>query len=164
MLLTALAAIVVVAIAGGGIFELSQNSRRTGAAPASAPATSAPAASAPATTAPATAFATPTETTTAEPTSTPTPAASFWTRGYSTPELAIDQFVNDQGYVYGGDCRTAPKSADYCSTSVGKVTSGTVYALGGIGAKAEVWVLLRKVGGKWYVVDVVSAASPPPWP
>jgi MFS family permease len=105
----------------------------------------------------------PTEAPTPKTTTAPTPAGSFYTRGYATPELAINQFVVDQKYTYGGDC-TSPKSGtNYCSSYVSDVSSGSVYAIGGIDSEAEVWALMRKIGGKWYMVDVAKATASPPW-
>jgi hypothetical protein len=105
----------------------------------------------------------PTKTPSAKPSTAPTPAGSFYTSGYSTPELAINQFVHDQGYSYGGDCDTASSGSDYCSSHVSDGSSGSVYAVGGLGSEAEVWVLMRKISGKWYMVDVAKATASPPW-
>jgi hypothetical protein len=87
------------------------------------------------------------------------------TSGYSTPELAINQFVDDNGYTYGGDCASATVAADFCSSFVSNVSNGRVYAVGAPASEAEVWVLMRQVGAQWYVADVASAAasSPAPW-
>lgn len=105
----------------------------------------------------------PTKTPSAKPSTAPTPAGSFYTSGYSTPELAINQFVSDQGYSYGGDCSTASSGSDYCSSHVSDGSSGSVYAIGGLGSEAEVWALMRHIGGKWYVADVAKATASPPW-
>ena len=107
----------------------------------------------------------PTKAPTAKPSKAPTPAGSFYTSGYSTPELAMNQFVDDQGYTYGGACTSPVAGADYCSSFLKSGASGSVYAIGSPGSAAEVWVLLRKISGKWYMVDVVtaSAATTPPW-
>jgi hypothetical protein len=93
----------------------------------------------------------------------PTAATSFMTRGYSTPEQAMNQWVTDQGYTYGGDCASA-SDTDYCSSMVKKLDNATVYAVGGLNSEAEVWVLLEFAGGKWYVSDVASTTDgSPPW-
>jgi hypothetical protein len=101
---------------------------------------------------------------TVEPTAPPTPSGTFWTGGYSSPELAMNQLVTDEGYTYGGDCMTVSSDVDYCSSKVGTVSSGVVYAIGSPGSEAEVWALLVQVNGKWYVADAASAADSPPWP
>jgi hypothetical protein len=102
---------------------------------------------------------------TEEPTPEPTPEPSFWTDGYADPEGAIEQFVTDRGFFYGGPCESAAPSAGYCSSFVATIGQGSVYAVGPISSEAEAWVLLREVGGLWYVVDLASAGegSPPPW-
>lgn len=107
----------------------------------------------------------PTEEPTEELTAEPSPTASFWTDGHPTPEEALEQFVTDQGYIYGGPCDTAPLAVDYCSAFISTVTEGRIYALGGPASEAEVWVLVRQIDGSWYVVDLASAAdgSPAPW-
>jgi hypothetical protein len=106
----------------------------------------------------------PTPPPTEEPTPEPTPETSFWTAGYADPEDAIDEFVSNGGFVYGGPCDTAT-SGDYCSGLVKTVGQGRVYALGPLASEVEVWVLLRQVDGSWYVVGLASAAdgSPAPW-
>jgi hypothetical protein len=118
---------------------------------------------------PAVVFATPsgggqaTTAPTSKATAAPTAGASFMTRGYGTPEEAINQWVTDQNYTYGGDCDSAPSGSDYCSAKVDELDSGVVYAIGGLASEAEVWVLVELSGGKWYVADVASASGTPPW-
>jgi hypothetical protein len=94
---------------------------------------------------------------------TATVAPSFLTRGYSTPEKAIGQWVMDQSFSYGGDCVSSSATEGYCSAMVDKLQTGVVYAVGGIGSEAEMWVLLVQRDGSWYVADValVSAGSYP---
>jgi len=104
----------------------------------------------------------PTETVTDAPTAGPTAAGSFLTGGYSTPELAINQFVVDQGFTFDGDCATA-EGTGYCSAAGDKVGNGVIYGVGLVGSDPEVWMLMRQVNGKWYVVDVAAATSSPPW-
>ena len=160
-LMPLLGAIVLVAVVGGVIFEWPQVSKQLNGGKSSP--------SVPFVTFAPTDIPTaepslePTEAPTAEPSSAPTPAASFYTSGYSTPELAINQFVTDNGFSYGGDCNSATASADYCSSFVSSGTSGSVYALGPPGSDAEGWVLLRQIGGKWYMADTAEAGTSPSW-
>jgi hypothetical protein len=95
-------------------------------------------------------------------TAAPTAGTSFMTRGYATAEQAMNQWVTDQGYTYGGDCADA-SGTDYCSSMVDELENATVYAVGGLNSEAEMWVLVQFSGGKWYVADVASASAPPPW-
>ena len=158
-----LGVVLIVALAGGVIYGWPQISKQIGGAKNS------PSVVYATPTARGTASAQPTEAPTEAPTTTPTtaptPAGSFMTSGYSTPELAINQFVNDQGYTYGGDCASATSSVDYCSSFVSDISNGRVYTIGGSALEAEVWVLMRNVDTNWYMVDIASASagSPAPW-
>jgi hypothetical protein len=178
-----LGVVLVVALAGGAIYGWPQISKQLGGAKGSpSVALTSPTPTAEVTEAPTetpteaptetpteapteTPTEAPTEAPTETPTEAPTPVESFLTSGYSTPELAINQFVGDQNYTYGGDCASAAASADYCSSFVSDVSNGHVYSIGAPGSEAEVWVLMRQVSGQWYMVDIASAAagSPAPW-
>jgi hypothetical protein len=137
-----LAAVLVIAVAGGGGYALSQKSKP---GPVSVPT---PAHGQP----------------TTQPTSGQTHAGSYLTSGYSTAGLAIDQYVTDQNkaFVYGGDCSTADASSDFCSALQDQVAGGTVYALGPTNSEAVVLLLLRQVDGQWYVVDDSAAGGSVP--
>jgi len=167
-------AALVVALVGGLIYGWPQISKQLGGATSSpsvaltSPTPTAEVTAPPPTptaevTAPPT--APPTEAPTAPPTAPPTPAGSFMTDGYSTPELAINQFVTDNGYTYGGDCASATVGSDYCSSFVSNVSNGRVYGVGAPASEPIGWVLMRQVGTDWYMVDTASAAagSPAPW-
>lgn len=166
-----LGVVLVVALAGGLIYGWPQISKQFGGTKSSpsvlfaSPTPTAEVTVAPTETPTETPTEAPTETPTEAPTAAPTPAQSFLTSGYSTPELAINQFVDDQGYTYGGDCSSAAASADYCSSFVSDVSNGHVYSIGAPGSEAEVWALMRQVDGQWYMADVASASagSPAPW-
>jgi hypothetical protein len=165
-----LALLLAVGVAGGGLLAgWPQISRQLGLAAASASAPAATASPSPTESPSPTLTASPTLEPAASPTDTPTEspslAPSALTSGYATPELAIGQFVSDQGYAYGGDCASPSSGADYCSSLVSTLTEGRVYGVGGVASEVEVWALLRQIDGQWFVVDTASAAagSPAPW-
>ena len=159
MLTRVIVLVALVAVGGAGIYALSHNSNANGRPLVTPTIVSVTPTSAPTgATTPA-----PTEAPTAGVTVAPTPAGSFITRGYSTPELAINQFVTDNSYSYGGDCSLGASGADYCSTLVSKVADGSIYALGPLAAEADGYVLVRNVAGNWYLVDQAPATTAPPW-
>jgi hypothetical protein len=175
-LLLILAGLVVVAVVAGGVVagwpQISKQLGLAAASPSAPAATASPSPSespgpleSPGPTPIASTTIEPTASPTAAETESPSPVPSALTSGYATPELAIEQFVSDQGYAYGGDCASASSGADYCSSLASTLTDGRVYGLGGLASEVEVWVLLRQIDGQWYVVGTAPAGggSPAPW-
>jgi hypothetical protein len=157
LVMPAIVAALVVALAGGGVYALSQNS---GVGPNASPSSG-----------PSFAVGNPTDGPTSEPSAeaTPGPTHSFsaLTSGYSTPELAIGQYVTDQGpaFVYGGDCASPSAGANFCSVFIEKLPGGNVCAVGPIASEAQAMLLLRQVDGLWYVIADAdpNGALPSSW-
>jgi hypothetical protein len=153
--LPALVAMVIVALAAGGVYAASQ--KPSGAGPNGLPSGG-----------PTFALGLPTVSPTGpDLTPAPTPAAtpvSALTDGYSSPDFAIEQYVTDQSssFIYGGDCTSPTEGANFCSIVVDKLNGGNVYAVGPIASEPQALLLLRAVDGRWYVIADASPAEPYP--
>jgi hypothetical protein len=98
--------------------------------------------------------ATPPASESTEPTDTSGASPSTLTDGYATAEEAIAAWLGAQGLSYSGDCETGGQAdGSYCSAKNSTVASGTIYISGPVRSEAAYWLLLRQMGGLWYVID-----------
>jgi hypothetical protein len=99
------------------------------------------------------------------PTATPVPPPSALTAGFGTAEDAIKAWLLAHGLTYSGDCETgAREDGTYCSSLNATASGGSIYLTGPLNSEAAAWLLLRQVGGLWYVIATspVNEASGPP--
>jgi hypothetical protein len=90
---------------------------------------------------------------------------TYLTGGFGTPEDAIKVWIYANGLTYSGDCDTGGRvDGTYCSSQWSTLTTGRVYISGTVASEPAYWMLLRHVGGLWYVqaVSTFSGTGAPP--
>ena len=101
---------------------------------------------------------------TRRPTARPTP--TLIGSGYSDVVAALKAWIVGQGFRYSFDCATTwtdESDTFYCYSFWSHVSAGDVYTVAPRGAEPADYLLLKRVGGLWYVAAVATFHSGLPW-